>query len=291
MWLLVFLFLVTTFALAWTMFGYFIVIWVIGLLRGKKAPEFPDSWPVLSMVIPCFNEQSDIIKKLENVRKLDYPKDKLEVIFADGGSTDATISLLEKSINKDEPYSVYKCSVSGKINQLNTVLPSLKGEIIVSTDADTIMDADSLKWIVAEFSVSPEIDIVGAYVSPESSMNVELYYWDSQNKARLMESDACSSYIVVAPCFAFRNGFIDSFPEDVVADDVYISGLAHSRRRRIVYSRRAKAVETRTPKNYNEFLPHKFRKSNAVLRESIRFLYLLPDMSFFGKMMTITRMA
>ncbi len=291
MWLLVFLFLVTTLILAWVLFGYFIVIWTIGLFRGKKAPAFPDSWPVLSVVIPCFNEQSGIIKKLENARSLDYPKDKLEVVFVDGGSTDATLSLLEDNIQQDEPYRIHRCAVSGKINQLNEALPLLKGEIIVSADADTIMEPDSLKWIVAEFSVSPEIEVVGAYVSPESSMNVELYYWDSQNKGRLMESDACSASIVVAPCFAFRKGFIDSFPEDVVADDVYISTLAHARGGKVVYSRLAKAVETRTPKDYSEFLPHKFRKSNAVLRESIRFLYLLPEMSFFCKMMTITRIA
>lgn len=291
MWLLVFLFLFTTFALAWVLFGYFIVIWMMGLFRGKKRPVLPGSWPVLSIVIPCFNEESDIIKKLENVRKLDYPKDKLEVVFVDGGSTDSTLSLLDENIRDDEPYRVHRCQDSGKINQLNEALPGLTGEIVVSTDADTIMDSDSLQWFVAEFSVSPEIEIVGAFVSPESSMNVEHYYWDSQNKARLMESDAYSSSIVIAPCFAFRKGFIDSFPEDVVADDVYISSLAHTRGSRVVYSRYVKAVETRTPGNYNEFLPHKFRKSNAVLRESLRFLYLLPDMNFFCKMMTITRMA
>jgi len=77
----------------------------------------------------------------------------------------------------------------------------------------------------------------------------------------------------------------------VIADDIYIAFLANSFKKRTIYSRYAKAIETRVPKNYSEFIPHKFRKSNAFLRESLRFLYKLPEMGNFCKVMLLTRIA
>jgi hypothetical protein len=58
-----------------------------------------------------------------------------------------------------------------------------------------------------------------------------------------------------------------------------------------VYSRKALALETRTPSTLLEFLPHKFRKSNAFLKESLRFIYLLPEMGAVFKIVLLTRTA
>jgi len=289
MWLLVFLFLVTTLLLAWTMFGYFLFAWIIGLFRPKKAPVFPPVWPVMSVIVPCYNEEGAILEKLENLRALDYPKDKLEAVFVDGRSTDGTVRLLTENIRGDEPYRVHTCARGGKIHQLNEIIPRLKGEIIVNTDVDAHLRPDTLKWVAAEFNTAPDVYVVGVYISPASSMEVELYYWDSQNKVRLLESDAGAASIVIAPCYAFKKGLLTAFPDDVVADDVYVATLANSLGYRAVYSRAATARETRMPESYAEFLPHKFRKSNAVLRESLRFLYKLPEMGYLVKIMSLTR--
>ncbi|MFH0807488.1 MAG: hypothetical protein V2A57_03645, partial [Elusimicrobiota bacterium] len=75
------------------------------------------------------------------------------------------------------------------------------------------------------------------------------------------------------------------------ADDVYVAFLANSSGLKTIYSNLAKAPEMRTPKNYSDFIPHKFRKSNAYLRESLRFVYKLPDMDNFFKMMFVTKIA
>jgi cellulose synthase/poly-beta-1,6-N-acetylglucosamine synthase-like glycosyltransferase len=291
MWLLIFIFLIITLLVGWFLFGYFAFIWFQGLFRNKKLPEIPASLPVISLLIPCFNEEKQILLKLENVRGLDYPKELLEVFFIDGKSTDKTLDLLSKSIGKDEPYKIIECPEAGKISQLNYCLPYTKGKIIINSDVDALLATDALKWIIAEFNVSEDISVVGAYCRPVDNLEVEKYYWFSQNKGRLLESDAYSSSIVLAQCYAFRRGFLKTFPEDVVADDVYIAYLAHAKNVRVIYSRKATVVETRFPRSYSEFLPHKFRKSNAFLRESLRFLYLLPEMNTFCKTMFLTRIA
>jgi cellulose synthase/poly-beta-1,6-N-acetylglucosamine synthase-like glycosyltransferase len=289
MWLLETLFVFVTLLLAWIMFGFLITGWFVGRFQKRKKPDLSCAWPSMSIIVPCFNEETDILKKLENLRGLDYPKDRIEIVFADGGSTDKTLGLLEPELRMGE--KITRCPTGGKINQMNYALPQLKGEIIVNTDVDAMMEPDALKWLAAEFAADPSVMVAGAYCSPVNALDVEKYYWDAQNRARLIESDWMSSSIVVAPCYAFKRYLLKSFPEDVVADDIFVALSASSIGFRTVYSRNARCVETRNPQTLSDFLPHKFRKSNAYLRETLRFLYRLPDMNIPCKIILLTKLA
>ena len=291
MWLLIFIFILITVVIAWCFFLYFILLWFIGLFQSKKTLEIPSLLPTVALIVPCYNEEKQIIAKLENIRSLKYPENLLEVIFVDGGSSDKTVDLLSKAIREGEPCRIEQCDQPGKINQLNYGLAHSKGNIIVNTDVDTLLSAEALIWLAAEFSISEDVLVVGAYSRPADTIEIEKYYWSAQNKGRFIESDAMSSSIVIAPCYAFRRKLLNAFPADVVADDIYVAFLSHAYGGKTVYSRKAVALETRSPKSYAEFLPHKFRKSNAFIRESLRFLYLLPEMNFLYKIMFLTRLA
>lgn len=290
MWLLEFSFYLVTGIIVWMMFGYFVLLRIIGVLNGVKSPELPSSFPEITVIIPCFNEEAGILDKLANVRELSYPVEKLDVIFVDGGSTDRTTTLLETSIAKGEPYRVIRSPRGGKINQLNFALSQAKGDIVFNTDADAMMEKDCLRWCIAEFSRGPDILVVGAYCSPHhQALDMEKYHWISQNKGRFLESDACCSSIVVAPCYAFRRSLISAFPDDVIADDIYVAYSGHASGGRTIFSHKACVQEIRVPTDPGMFISHKFRKSNAFLRESLRFLHRLPDMGMFCKTMFITR--
>ena len=289
MWLLYFLFTSMTLLMAWLLFGYFLYLWMVGHFKSYGKLEFPDKWPLISIVVPCFNEEAQIAEKIKNLLDLDYPADRLEIVIADGGSTDRTLEIIKTAVPKECVIRLENCPVGGKINQLNHVIPKLCGDIIINTDTDSRINTDSLKWICAEFNRSEKIKVVGAYCSPANTLDVEKYYWASQNKGRFIENDSYASTIVIAQCYAFKKDLLAQFPEDVVADDVYIAFLANSMGFKAVYSRMAKAVETRSPSNYKEFIPHKFRKSNAFLRETIRYLYRLPEMPSRWKLMIVTR--
>jgi poly-beta-1,6-N-acetyl-D-glucosamine synthase len=290
MWLLVFIFLSITVLLGWTLFIYFVLLYLVTIFRRQKMPALPDEFPDMTVVIPCYNEGSNIALKVSNLKDLDYPRNKLMIIFADGGSADDTLKILRELNGKGLEFEIISCPESGKINQLNFVLPGIKNELIVNSDVDADLDKMALKWIAAEFNKDPDIGVVGAFCHPFETLEVEDYYWAQQNKSRLMESDAHSTSIVIAQCYAFRKELIESFPKDVVADDIYIAFIANVKGKKAIYSRYALARETRTPQSYSEFLPHKFRKSNAYLRESLRFLYCLPEMKPFFKMIFVTRL-
>lgn len=289
MWVLTSIFALCTVILAWLCAGYFVVLRFASFLRKRPSPRLPTDWPLLSVVVPCYNEADLIIQKLDNLLSVEYPPEKLEIVFVDGGSTDETVSHLNAALPPNRNIRVSKSPRKGKIQQLNHVLPTLSGRYVVITDADGRMRPDTLKWLMAEFALDPEVCVVGAYSHAPSAIWRDRCFWDSQNRGRLIESDACSSSIVIATCYAFRPELLAEFPGDVVADDVYVGFLGNALGHRVVYSRHALVEEMRGPGHISEFLSHKFRKNNAFLRESLRFLYRLPDMTGFGKMMALTR--
>lgn len=289
MWILEFLFLSMTLLIGWTLFGYFLFVWFVSNFKNIPEIEWPEKLPKISLIVPCYNEEKTILDKIKDIERLEYPRELLEIVFVDGGSTDNTVNIL-RSNTKDEYVKILISPKNGKINQLNYAFSKISGEIIVNTDVDSLLSRHSLKWIAAEFNVSNEVAVVGAYCRPSKTLEIEKYYWAAQNKSRFMENDAWASSIVVAPCYAFKRTLLSSFPDDVVADDVYIAYLANTLGYKTVYSRHAMVMETRNPEKYRQFISQKFRKSNAFVKESLRFIYRLPEMSYYCKLMSITKL-
>ncbi|HVP13275.1 MAG TPA: glycosyltransferase [Phycisphaerae bacterium] len=289
MWVLTTFFAMATLALAWLCAGYFVVLRFVSFVKKRAAASAPAELPGLSVVIPCYNEADLIVDKLNNLLACDYPAEKLEIVFVDGGSSDSTVQRLSAAIPLGRGVRISHSPRKGKTNQLNHVLPTLSGQIVVITDADGRLRPDALKRIAAEFASDPNVWVVGAYSHAPTAIWRDRCFWDSQNRGRLIESDAFSSSIVIATCYAFRQEMLSEFPEDVVADDVYIGFLGNTLGHRVVYSREAIVEELRGPGHISEFFGHKFRKNNAFLRESLRFLYRLPEMTGFCKLMVLTR--
>ncbi|MBN1621076.1 MAG: glycosyltransferase [Endomicrobiales bacterium] len=292
MWLLISTFIIITLLIGWLLFGYFLYMFFRGISNRKKtAPGLPAKLPKMTIVVPCIDEEKEINEKLDDLLQLDYPQDKYGVIFVDGGSSDGTLKIINDRIKNKRNYRILNCPQKGKIIQLNHAFNEADCDIIVCSDVDGLLEKDALKWIAAEFNSGPEIQVVGAYCYPVNTIEIEHYYWSAQNKGRFIETDARTSPIVIGQCYAFRKGLIDRFPEDAAGDDVYIACYANYLGYKTVYSRHAKACETRTPKNLKEFISHKFRKSNAFLREFLRFTYFIPQMKGLFRLIFIVKFA
>lgn len=265
------------------------VYFVTARLKKHKAISTDRDLPTVTLIIPCFHEASFIRAKIENLKSLDYPRDRFEVIFVDGGSTDSTVPMIEDGI-KDLPWMKLLVSPrKGKIQQLNFALSYSKGEIIINSDADGILERDAVINIVSEFVNDKEVGVVGAFVFPKNTISIERQFWMMQNKSRLLETEMFSSSIVIAVCYAFRRLIIGEFPDDVIADDIFLPFFAIMNGYKTVYSHDAVAYETRCPENIWELLRHKFRKCNAYIIELLRFLHKSAYMSLRWKMIYYTK--
>ena len=96
--------------------------------------------PMVSIIIPVRNEAGLLRNCLESIAELDYPKDRIEVIIADGMSTDDTVNTA-KQLGARVVLNEKKTVSPGR----NVAFKLAKGEIIAFTDADCIVDKD---WII-----------------------------------------------------------------------------------------------------------------------------------------------
>jgi len=124
--------------------------------------------PIISFIIPSKNEEKNIIRCLESISNIDYPRDKIEIIVVDNGSTDKTISLAEKIADN---VFVSKKSTIGGLRNIGA--KHAKGEILAFIDADVTLLSKWAESAVLYFLKS-EVAIVGASPNvPASGTSIE----------------------------------------------------------------------------------------------------------------------
>ncbi|HKU49468.1 MAG TPA: glycosyltransferase family 2 protein [Nitrososphaera sp.] len=126
----------------------------------------PESFPLITIIVPAYNEERTIAKTLDSLAEADYPKK--EIIVIDDGSADNTFAEATQyrhKFGKDVlHYSVIqKPENSGKSSAINHGLLFAKGEYVVTVDADSIVSRDGLKMIVKYFQ-NPSVAGVGGNV-------------------------------------------------------------------------------------------------------------------------------
>lgn len=287
MFILLVIYIICLFLIWWSYSGYIFYLFIYYLLRRGGQPKKIKNkkYPFISVTVCIFEEEGLIVEKINNLKKLNYPG-KTEFILVDGGSKDKTLAKINKAIGGWSKFKLLK-SKKGKINQLNKALARARGKIIVNTDVDALLTTDALKIIAQDFQQNDKIGAIGGYVIPKGNA-LEREYWQEQNQVRAIESLVYSSSIVTAPCYAFRKSLITSFPVDCIADDVYISFYIQSRNYLVKYDPKIVVWEVRSPKNYLEFFTHKFRKANAYIVETLRFVYAVNRFNIRLKVIFLT---
>jgi cellulose synthase/poly-beta-1,6-N-acetylglucosamine synthase-like glycosyltransferase len=172
-----------------------------------------NNYPLISIIIPTYNEEKTIKNKILNILNQNYPKDKIEIIVVDSGSKDKTIDIAKEfnvKILKQEERK-------GKANALNYALNYAKGEIIVVTDSDSFWKEDALKKGV-EILNNEKVGAVTC-IKEAYDEKIEKTYRDLYNVIRLGESSIFSTPIAHGEFFAFKRNCLDKFSEEVGADD------------------------------------------------------------------------
>ncbi len=109
-------------------------------------------WPKISIVTPALNAGNVLRKELESVKKQDYPAEKIEIIIADGGSTDDTLTIA-KEFGAKVFENKLKTGEAGKV----VGVKNATGEYIILLDSDNILpDKNWLKQMIAPLLKHPK---------------------------------------------------------------------------------------------------------------------------------------
>ncbi len=112
--------------------------------------------PSVAIIVPCWNENTTVHATLESLLALDYPKDKLQVIAVDDGSTDTTWQEMLKY--KDHPQvSIFQKENGGKHTAVNYGIENTTSDFVTCLDADSFVAPDALKRMIYMFQTQPEL--------------------------------------------------------------------------------------------------------------------------------------
>ena len=179
--------------------------------------------PYVSIVIAAYNEELVLPAKIENLRSLDYPPERLEIIFVSDGSSDGTNRILTGT--QDERLrTVLLAERGGKANALNHGVAAASHEILVFSDASTLLAPTALKMLARHFS-EPEVGAVcGALQFKNSleSQQTEGVYWRYESMLRLMEARLGATLTASGAMYAVRRDCYRPIPESGIVDDLII---------------------------------------------------------------------
>lgn len=209
------------FIVFYAMIGYPLVLKLLDIIiRPDKNIRNEQYEPFVSYMIVAHNEEQVIKKKLENAIELDYPKEKFQIIVASDNSSDETNSIVESFIENHLDYKIILyCSQEhkGKTNAQNEAQKIADGEILVMTDANTILNTNAIKELVSYFSAEDISYVCGrlAYSNSDdnATSNSEATYWNLDLSMRSIESRIYSITAGNGALYAVRNkDYIDFEP-------------------------------------------------------------------------------
>ena len=131
-------------------FGYPLLMWTLSKLHPAQPVEKADITPTVSLIIPAYNEELVIAQKIENSLALDYPRDKLEIIVASDGSTDATNEIAQGFTDRGVRLVALDQN-RGKSVAENQAIARATGEILLFTDANVTLRLNAAREIVSNF--------------------------------------------------------------------------------------------------------------------------------------------
>jgi cellulose synthase/poly-beta-1,6-N-acetylglucosamine synthase-like glycosyltransferase len=203
---------------AYTYVGYPVILWAVTRVR-LRATRKRDILPSVSIIVAARNEADKIARKIEHSLALDYPGDRLQIVVASDASDDGTDEIVQAYASWGVQL-VRAPHRHGKEYVQGLALMMATGDIVVMTDAATLLEPGALRQLVANFAdstigaVSSEDVVVDAAGNPTSEgLYVKYEMW-----VRRLESRFHSLVGLSGSCFAIRRELSASWPSTLASD-------------------------------------------------------------------------
>jgi cellulose synthase/poly-beta-1,6-N-acetylglucosamine synthase-like glycosyltransferase len=239
---------------AYTYFGYFFAVIVIGKLFNKGVIK-KDIEPEVTLLIAAYNEEKGIAKKIENSLSLEYPKNKFRIIVVSDGSTDRTDDIVKSYASSGVELFRVEGRV-GKTEARNVAMRKVPGEIIIFSDATTTYQTDIVRKMVRNFA-DPGVGMVTGHLIYRDDENTQMgtgqkLYWQYESLIKKSQTAIGTLTGSVGCVTAFRKELYTPLPNNIIEDFtgplmLVMKGF------RVVYEEEALCFEDTTKKAGNEW--------------------------------------
>jgi len=238
--------------------GYPILIVLLSLFVNNKV-KTSNIEPPVSILISAYNEEKDIEVKLKNCFDLDYPRDKLEIVVASDGSTDATDDIVKRYENNDDSIRVVLHRVEGRLGKTaaqNSAVKVCRGEIIVFSDAASMYDPYAIRALVRNYD-DPSVGAVSGmynYIKDDASsagLATDLF-WKLENFIKSRQTKIKTITGCCGCIYSVRKELYTDLPPDIISDLVEPLTILE-KGYRIVFEPEALALEQTAGTTEDEF--------------------------------------
>ena len=241
------LFWVALAALVWTHAAYPLAVKVLAVVRSRPVRK-GDALPSVTVVVAAHNEEQVIERRIANLRALDYPAAKLEIVVTSDASTDATDEIAARAGAR-----VVANPRGGKVAAQNNAVRQTSSDVVAFTDANSTWAPDALRALVRVFA-DPEVAYVCGRlnVQADDGRNKEGLYWRYELGVRDAESRVDSVTGGNGSIYAVRRSdYVEVDPR--FGHDLSLPYQMVQRGRRAVYEPAAHAYEKATPTSEDEY--------------------------------------
>ena len=275
------LFWILLFIIVYTYVGYGILLFIIIKVRrffkiGKKVEIDTSYEPEVTLFITAYNEKDYVEAKMKNTLELEYPKEKINILWVTDGSDDGTPDLLKGYPNTTVHHLDER---NGKIGAMNRGMDYVKTPIVIFSDANTNLGKESIRRIVNLFG-NPKVGCVSGekrIINKESDVASgagEGLYWKYESTLKKWDAELYSVVGAAGELFAIRTKLYRHVEKDTLLDDFMISLRVAQDGYTIQYDPEAYAIETASA-NVKEELKRKVRISAGGIQSIVRLRSLL----------------
>ena len=235
----------------YTYVGYGIVLYLLVFVKRLATKAKPladitdDRLPEVTLMVCAYNEEDIIAEKMDNTRRLDYPSDRLHLVWVTDGSNDNTNVLLSAY---PEVKVVYFPERRGKAAALKHGIKEIDTEIVMMTDANTMLNPEAVRE-VARLMQDPKVGCVSgekkvmARSDSDEAAQGEGLYWKYESTLKRLDSELYSAMGAAGELCVIRRQLMTDIPDDTLLDDFIISMEIVKKGYKIAYTSNAYAME------------------------------------------------
>ena len=264
---------------------YVSIFWIsVMFIEDVKKPKL-DKFPFVSLIVPALNEENVIKNTIDSLLSLNYPKDKVEIIVVDDGSTDKTKEIVSAYKDKRVRLILNEHKGVGKASALNKGILNAKGEIVGCVDADCYADNNSLMNMVGHFNS----DEVGAVITPVKVLNTRTFFERMQRIEYILTSfiRRLMSYVgtlQVTPgaLSLYKKKVIKKigyFDENNLTEDYEIALRLINNRYKVVME---SSIDTHTyvPENFNDLWTQRVRWFRGFILNNMKYKHMFMNRKY-----------
>jgi cellulose synthase/poly-beta-1,6-N-acetylglucosamine synthase-like glycosyltransferase len=241
--------------------------------RERNHPAGETFYPSVTLVIAAYNEAACIAEKIRNSLRIDYPPDRFQILVGSDGSTDDTDAIVRNA--GDPRVQLWRGERAGKASVLNSCVPAASGEIVLLSDANTMIDEDAVKMLVRHF----EAPDVGAVCGRLKLFNrsrkdyEESMYWTYESCIKFYEGKRGAVMGANGGLYAIRRRLFSALPPGTIVEDFVIAARMMEQGFKVTYDAEAIAYEETT-----EDYQREFKRRARIAAGNFQSLALVPQL-------------